>query len=1329
MLNLICPGRTCILPTFNGWAAKPTTNPTSKRPLWLKSISSKSSGETCSIVDLVYLSQCETEQQKIIRDCLDDFDVVESFNKTTGEPVLVPDKKQKKKSRAYAIQIFNAGVRVSSKITGISVFIYWNGTVYVDVDSKVFFANIATIKSTYDYIDPNIQELFDAITKRLIEHCTDIFLFSQISSSNTSFHFVFSYNIEDKDKTIENFKFLAETAQILVRRNFIELGKEKKWLGNNGENILKKMIDTPNVLDNCSKNPYQPLFISENPIVVNDKWTGYFRCCSDSDYNADFLKCKNLIDDSYIGNDALLKSVRSTLPFYLGNLERIYNEENKKIVNRANTGDLIKEIAKNWNLSDGTLPETNDFRKVFHYNERFLIATTLKAYVGCDETRWRKIHDMFCEKHYIPYNSNKIYDVETLKTNFDFYSLDESRANFSVLEQFGIYVTKKSKFYGLEGTSINNFQANEVIHLPNGNGDDCFLSYYYDKIIDRLKYNNVIYIKAGCGVGKSTFYREIFQKEERVMIVSHLKSIRDGVYNNNNFADTDKSNDDMLFDITNVETINYIFDYSKIKKLIKEHEALPGKLIINWDTYQLIKENYGIKFLNQYVKCFDESHNIVTAANYRNKKKKGFEETLISSIIDRNTKNLLICSGTPQYEWALFDNVYTFEFLKEDTIKYNAVFDMCKNCFDVYKENCNIKSKFEAAASFLVNYLLTNTNYKDFDKTILFTNVYNKYISHYMEQHKPDDLSVTYFNKENCDKKDESCLNIINNNILKDDIMVSTIFGSQGIEIKNDINSLLAIFVPGETTKTDIIQTIHRFRQVKNITMLFVDIPNFINDFKGDHEDKNIKNTIDALCNLTDYEREKLRVHDNWQLSKALMKSNVNFDKQDVKLAYYYIKYYFNDRASFQRLQKFFTDNDVAFDVLETKKIDLYKKEEELQTPETKKKYADYIIRFTPELISYNEETIPMKFADFVYKDLITKNNLKTKNAISLYLELYNPRKFLTNYNNCMLSKDLKLMNSIKNIINKYGWWSNEVNSDIFLKPIITKLCKAFTYVGEKDGFQSLHLLSLYKMLKIYDEFYIHTQHSQYFNNVLGVNFDEHNAKIRLKVRTLIQTFNKMAMINKGIPAGILSICDVADQFEKISLEIPDYKNFKGNNWEILNQMMRYIFRKSGFNPKTGEPGDLMIQMYNAVNLYEQPHTGEIKLYELEVNDGVYDNIKTYLHNFEEMCEYFMNVFWNEIKYQNVEQFIRKYKFNTPSKSTKGQRVGKAIGKAVGKAVGKAKNVEFVLQTDNQIKFNSLDECYQYYVKQHEGESVYTETVFKKKLKWKLYFDKIKKSM
>ena len=56
-----------------------------------------------------------------------------------------------------------------------------------------------------------------------------------------------------------------------------------------------------------------------------------------------------------------------------------------------------------------------------------------------------------------------------------------------------------------------------------------------------------------------------------------------------------------------------------------------------------------------------------------------------------------------------------------------------------------------------------------------------------------------------------------------------------------------------------------------------------------------------------------------------------------------------------------------------------------------------------------------------------------------------------------------------------------------------------------------------------------------------------------------------------------------------------------------------------------------------------------------------------------------MNVFWNEIKYQNVEQFIRKYKFNTPSKSTKGQRVGRAIGKAVGKAVGKAKNVEFVL--------------------------------------------------
>ena len=213
-------------------------------------------------------------------------------------------------------------------------------------------------------------------------------------------------------------------------------------------------------------------------------------------------------------------------------------------------------------------------------------------------------------------------------------------------------------------------------------------------------------------------------------------------------------------------------------------------------------------------------------------------------------------------------------------------------------------------------------------------------------------------------------------------------------------------------------------------------------------------------------------------------------------------------------------------------------------------------------------------------------------------------------------------------------------------------------------------------MLKIYDEFYIHTQHSQYFNNVLGVNFDEHNAKIKLKVHTLLQIFNKMALINKGIPASVLSMCDVEDQFEKISLEIPDYKKFKGNNWEILSQMMKYIFRKSGFNPKTGEAGDLLIQMYNAVNLYEQPHTGEIILvetqdYKIEVNDDVYDNIKTYLHDFEEMCEYFMNVFWNEIKYQNVEQFIRKYKFNTPSKSKKGQRVGKAVGKA--------KNVEFVL--------------------------------------------------
>ena len=81
---------------------------------------------------------------------------------------------------------------------------------------------------------------------------------------------MFSFNIDDKDKTIETFKFLAETSQILVRLNFIELGKQVEWLDKTGKNILQQIIDAPEVLDNCSKNPYQPLFISENPCYTYD---------------------------------------------------------------------------------------------------------------------------------------------------------------------------------------------------------------------------------------------------------------------------------------------------------------------------------------------------------------------------------------------------------------------------------------------------------------------------------------------------------------------------------------------------------------------------------------------------------------------------------------------------------------------------------------------------------------------------------------------------------------------------------------------------------------------------------------------------------------------------------------------------------------------------------------------------------------------------------------------------------------------------------------------------------------------------------------------------
>lgn len=1332
MKNLLkCSGRTSILPQFNSWQAKNIT-PNQARPTFINSVSSKKTDEACDIVSLNYLSLNITARQKMLRDIIDTFDVVSFDNK--GNKTIITDKKQKKKAIAHAIQIFSNGKRTSTKTNGGVVFCDWNGTVYVDVDAKKFFQIDNAVKSTYNSIDPYVQKLFDAITNRLKEHCQDIFLFSQISSSNTSFHFVFSYNIEDKDKTVETFKFLAETAQILVRLNFIELGKQPEWQRKTHNNFLQEIIDAPEVLDNCSQNPYQPLFISENPIVINEKWSGYFRCCDDSDYNIDFLKCRGLIDNTFIENDVVLKTVRSNLPFYTGNLEKVFEEEKKCNLIKEENKKIVEEMSSSWNI-DGKIPETNNLKKQFSTIARLCIARTIKAYVGGNRTLWKQMHDMIVERHYIPYTGNRVYDIDMMKNQFDFdRDLDISKANFKILEQFGIYVKQKNvHFYGLEGTSINGFQASEVIKLPTGTTDNCYLSYYHDRILNRLKYNNVVYIKAGCGVGKSSFYRKVFQTQKKVMIISHLNSIRDGVYNSKNFTG-DETLENFIFDDKSNDVtsqINYIFEYKDIKKKLNNRtdDGLPNKMIINWDTYQLIKENYGIKKVNEYIKCIDESHNIVTTANYRNRASKirRQKEGVISCIVDKNTTNLILCSGTPQYEWMLFDNVYSFEFLKEDTIKYEVVFDKCKDFLDnnykVDKGENKDMPKGEKYSSFIAQYLINNSQYQLFDKTILFTNVYNKSLPHYMDQHKPQNLSVTYFNKQNCDKKEMSCSEIINNNILNSDIMISTIFGSQGIEIKNDIDNLLAIFIPDEITKTDFIQTIHRFRNVKKIKILFLDIPNII----PNADEQQIKNAIDALCNLTEEERIILGKSQNKQLSQVLMKNNINFSNKDVQIAYLFRKFVGTDNCSCTKLKKFFGENNIDFKIITTTKIQVPQNEVIEASLDVKKTYSEYINRFLPELISYNEETIAQKFAQQSYASL-RKNDSYDENALfdvgyCERDEIYKPNAFLTNYNTNKLTKDLITMRKIKDLIKNVCPVPEGEDKDVYIFPIIKKLCDVFTYETTPNPFKHLHLRELYDFLHIYNEFYLHAQTGKYFENVLKVNFDEYNNNIRKNLYDWFSQYRRICGddVSEEINLNSQKTCYKdyeGDTFTKLTSMIPDM--FAGDVEKVLNffenlRLIKYSYKNGAALPS-------LKHITNAIHLRKTAEKIDVKniedktqldiyKYVSTLNDDEFIKLQNKINEFNEMCKYFMQTFMSEIKYQNVLQFIQKHKLFTPKRNICRK--------------GKAKNFTYVWKENNEVKFDKLDECYEYYKQQTDKNAVSFAT-FQRKKKWCDYFDKVK---
>ena len=89
------------------------------------------------------------------------------------------------------LQIFNTGFRVSGSNVDWK---YWNGCVFVDIDSKNYYNNIRHF---------NVDLLEKGLHNYLQYNYTDNFYCIQKSYSGTSYHILFYFNVA---KNQENFK-------------------------------------------------------------------------------------------------------------------------------------------------------------------------------------------------------------------------------------------------------------------------------------------------------------------------------------------------------------------------------------------------------------------------------------------------------------------------------------------------------------------------------------------------------------------------------------------------------------------------------------------------------------------------------------------------------------------------------------------------------------------------------------------------------------------------------------------------------------------------------------------------------------------------------------------------------------------------------------------------------------------------------------------------------------------------------------------------------------------------------------------------------------------
>lgn len=260
----------------------------------------------------------------------------------------------------------------------------WNGCTWEDIDYK----------KCIDIFNIDPIEIYNNVWNYLIEHYNDIIYYCELSRSKKGFHYLFYFNCTRNKNT---FMMCKAMSICIIKEAFINSG-------------YSKIIDYPEIYDDCSFTLYQPIFITKINYYLNN-CTGNCGDIARKNYNEYSIQYDKILN------------------------KELYKEKIREINNNDNSKYEIIDIDD----TDGEVEYIN-------HHTRYILFMSLSKLCGEDEDRLKELWTICAKRipeennHTTNYYINAPWKLDWAKNRF--IKAEEVTINHKLLKKFNIKYNK-----------------------------------------------------------------------------------------------------------------------------------------------------------------------------------------------------------------------------------------------------------------------------------------------------------------------------------------------------------------------------------------------------------------------------------------------------------------------------------------------------------------------------------------------------------------------------------------------------------------------------------------------------------------------------------------------------------------------------------------------------------------------------------------------------------------------------------------------------------------------------------------------------------------------